>query len=219
MVHPRWRGEHALLLLYISSLLGSSPLARGTLLGRTGLIRWSRFIPAGAGNTSIACATTTAWTVHPRWRGEHQDERLQSLLNDGSSPLARGTPQQRPVMRCDLRFIPAGAGNTRRLNRTRRPFPVHPRWRGEHGSDQGRQAHHSGSSPLARGTPAHGYHGDAVHRFIPAGAGNTQSLQKTPVAATVHPRWRGEHGCRRPPSWCRYGSSPLARGTRNKLAR
>ncbi|EII55907.1 hypothetical protein EC33884_0420 [Escherichia coli 3.3884] len=50
----------------------------------------------------------------------------------GLSPLARGTLTDfidRPI---DLRFIPAGAGNTQIPLSLPSLFPVYPRWRGEH---------------------------------------------------------------------------------------
>ena len=50
-VQPRWRGEHLMLRWYRSILIGSAPLARGTLLDEflDGFL--VRFSPAGAGNT------------------------------------------------------------------------------------------------------------------------------------------------------------------------
>ncbi len=71
----------------------------------------------------------------------------------------------------------------------------------------------NGSSPLARGTPLHHHAAELAERFIPAGAGNTNTAWSPASGATVHPRWRGEH--RRSPraERTRAGSSPLARGT------
>ena len=70
-----------------------------------------------------------------------------------------------------------------------------------------------GSSPLARGTPYCENHARVIHRFIPAGAGNTVRQLRRQLSLAVHPRWRGEHR----ESWLSritgHGSSPLARGT------
>ncbi len=71
----------------------------------------------------------------------------------GSSPLARGTRVFNAIQLC---------GNA-----------VHPRWRGEHAEIEGAGLVHSGSSPLARGTPARYRQDQRQRRFIPAGAGNT----------------------------------------------
>ncbi|SUD58843.1 Domain of uncharacterised function (DUF2825) [Ectopseudomonas oleovorans] len=51
-VHPRWRGEHARWRKRGAGEGGSSPLARGTLDQAGRRVRVSRFIPAGAGNTT-----------------------------------------------------------------------------------------------------------------------------------------------------------------------
>ena len=172
-VHPRWRGEHACSLLRLKNRVGSSPLARGTLPLWLLIASLSRFIPAGAGNTSARTATTPTRSVHPRWRGEHA-----AVLSVGADLV---------------RFIPAGAGNTRTEQASPDRRSVHPRWRGEH-IKQGTQ-HYCvhGSSPLARGTLAWTGELSGGHRFIPAGAGNTVRHQDRPLRRPVHPRWRGEH--------------------------
>ena len=74
----------------------------------------ARFIPAGAGNTHTAERAAGVVTVYPRWRGEHANPRSNAQMFDGLSPLARGTLRQDVGTLRDLRFIPAGAGNTGR---------------------------------------------------------------------------------------------------------
>ena len=75
----------------------------------------------------------------------------------GLSPLARGTLLDIPEHCADLRFIPAGAGNTNQAEYSINPTTVYPRWRGEHSSTPARRVRVSGLSPLARGTrPASG---------------------------------------------------------------
>ena len=71
--------------------------------------------------------------------------------------------------------------------------PVHPRWRGEHGTALADWIRDRGSSPLARGTHAGNGAARAGYRFIPAGAGNTRADSMTEPNSSVHPRWRGEH--------------------------
>ena len=112
---------------------GSSPLARGTRSLLQVDADLSRFIPAGAGNTRARSGCRNTGSVHPRWRGEHDDRPEQKLVGAGSSPLARGTLGADPAGVDAGRFIPAGAGNTPRPKRGAELPPVHPRWRGEHG--------------------------------------------------------------------------------------
>ncbi len=76
----------------------------------------------------------------------------------------------------------------------------------------------NGLSPLARGTLRRQFWEERTDRFIPAGAGNTIAGDGTKLSQSVYPRWRGEHR--------RYfrilgrgdGLSPLARGTRSRVA-
>ena len=132
--------------------LGSSPLARGTRLVNPHGAAHGRFIPAGAGNTQGGLHGAHAVAVHPRWRGEHISTTLLDMRSAGSSPLARGTPEDARGNAQQCRFIPAGAGNTSGLNISRDLITVHPRWRGEHFSGAAWSASSVGSSPLARGT-------------------------------------------------------------------
>ena len=174
-VHPRGRGEHSSAAALAERGRGSSPRARGTLRvdRRDGVAR--RFIPAGAGNTTIRYDGVMLSSVHPRGRGEHLSVKAVGLSRYGSSPRARGThlhPGRRS--RC-LRFIPAGAGNTGRLTTPWGPSTVHPRGRGEHELSRNSILGVSGSSPRARGTRFRGCQVRSGRRFIPAGAGNTTS--------------------------------------------
>ena len=172
---------------------GLSPLARGTLGSRRSRPYSNRFIPAGAGNTRGAVSKINKPAVYPRWRGEHFLAVILRCGAVGLSPLARGT---HPVIKCRWvreRFIPAGAGNTRRPAWPQPDLPVYPRWRGEHADPSEVADFIGGLSPLARGTRFHNISGELVRRFIPAGAGNTCLPLIKSVQVAVYPRWRGEH--------------------------
>ena len=69
-VHPRWRGEQIEIQREGNQVLGSSPLARGTVSFQSWKILSSRFIPAGAGNRQCRYIEDQILSVHPRWRGE-----------------------------------------------------------------------------------------------------------------------------------------------------
>ena len=155
-----------------------------------------RFIPAGAGNTKRQHLPQTSQSVHPRWRGEHRKSQQRMLFKRGSSPLARGTPFGLPPHL----YV----------------YAVHPRWRGEHDAGFSLQNSDPGSSPLARGTLRPSPAALTSFRFIPAGAGNTLPSTLPAALASVHPRWRGEHGDYNKANRLPLGSSPLARGTRDR---
>ena len=135
-----------------------------------------RFIPAGAGNTRIAVYAVSRFSVYPRWRGEHCNSLISDLPRLGLSPLARGTPVPGRGCISILRFIPAGAGNTRWIRVLHSTAAVYPRWRGEHSSCNSCANSISGLSPLARGTQISVPASSVLLRFIPAGAGNTLSI-------------------------------------------
>ena len=194
---------------------GSSPPARGThgerLVGRLVL----RFIPARAGNTQEMRRPSGPHPVHPRPRGEHQEGQVAYILQHGSSPPARGTPPHGIRPRSKHRFIPARAGNTKRVKWPTSSNTVHPRPRGEHHHMASAHEVNTGSSPPARGTRFLAVEVYAVARFIPARAGNTPPRPSLGCAWSVHPRPRGEHQRLLKPEVKSSGSSPPARGTRS----
>ncbi len=131
-VYPRWRGEHHGATGNVQRPGGLSPLARGTPRcdGKRSAAR--RFIPAGAGNTTVRRETFSGPAVYPRWRGEHEKMGAPELARRGLSPLARGTHASAQILFIICRFIPAGAGYTLRACVFADQRSVYPRWRGEH---------------------------------------------------------------------------------------
>ena len=69
--HPRSRGEHRLTRCLSVKGAGSSPLARGALLGSFNSAVQRGLIPARAGSTPGKTPSTIPSRAHPRSRGEH----------------------------------------------------------------------------------------------------------------------------------------------------
>ena len=134
------------------SFLGSSPLARGTLLVHNILGLLVGLIPARAGNTDRCLLHPVSVRAHPRSRGEHKSVYARIQITPGSSPLARGTHTVYQCHHARVGLIPARAGNTSSGSAPAKSSRAHPRSRGEH-EQCGRFLDVSlGSSPLARGT-------------------------------------------------------------------
>ncbi|ESG19580.1 hypothetical protein SEEOR701_19058 [Salmonella enterica subsp. enterica serovar Oranienburg str. 701] len=112
MFIPADAGNYFSALVDCGTPLGLSPLARGTPVLKRRFSHIGRFIPAGAGNTTIHASATPALPVYPRWRGEHPFLLLMPNCWSGLSPLARGTHCESRGLQFPYRFIPAGAGNT-----------------------------------------------------------------------------------------------------------
>ena len=173
--------------------VGSSPFTRGTLFGTSIKNIIDRFIPAYAGNSLRPHFSLSETSVHPRLRGELPVSPQTRRGVCGSSPLTRGTRGKKNGRHRKLRFIPAYAGNS--------PFPgvfsgvptVHPRLRGELLQTAILCNLNHGSSPLTRGTLVSTVSAGIVSRFIPAYAGNSNTLSTHDLTPD--------------------GSSPLTRGT------
>ena len=115
------------------------------------------------------------------------------------------------------RLIPARAGNTSGYPDPGSREPAHPRSRGEHPSASTSRSRQRGSSPLARGTRRCHSQGATKPRLIPARAGNTAYPLAEEDHAPAHPRSRGEHVPVTLAPERAFGSSPLARGTRELI--
>ncbi len=111
-VHPRGCGEHFLISFLFCSLCGSSPRVRGTP------------------DRSLIASYFSA--VHPRGCGEHLFFPANRTGRFGSSPRVRGTQKADRARVRKIRFIPAGAGNTRLYETLYAQLSVHPRGCGEH---------------------------------------------------------------------------------------
>ena len=92
--------------------VGSSPLARGTLLPTVDEVADAGLIPARAGNTRGLGRGNPPKGAHPRSRGEHISPRRRAHVTVGSSPLARGTLIRNNSKTQLTGLIPARAGNT-----------------------------------------------------------------------------------------------------------
>ena len=151
---------------------GSSPHARGTHEETMSDLIKTRFIPACAGNALMSRISMCWPAVHPRMRGEREFLERVAFVAAGSSPHARGTPENGQHACQDERFIPACAGNA--FAKSIRSDSI------------------NGSSPHARGTPMRSQGQAVVHRFIPACAGNAGHSSRRGDSRPVHPRMRGE---------------------------
>ena len=132
--------------------MGSSPHARGTLVGITPTAIMFGIIPACAGNTLYCYILLSVCGDHPRMRGEHIPDSAESKCGRGSSPHARGTQCDECGVVIFHGIIPACAGNTCRMSLRRFDTGDHPRMRGEHTFESDIMVWRLGSSPHARGT-------------------------------------------------------------------
>ena len=191
---------------------GSSPLARG-LPGRGGgAAPGDRIIPARAGFTAERPSRRRGWRDHPRSRGVYRPAPTNSSSASGSSPLARGLPDQPPDPPGGVRIIPARAGFTLGRMGPDHGDRDHPRSRGVYCRCGRTRPCADGSSPLARGllqgrsAPAAGI------RIIPARAGFTRPETADRRPQGDHPRSRGVYNGKPARTTWAGGSSPLARG-------
>ena len=191
-VHPRARGEQTGEHVGTDEPVGSSPRTRGTADPGAPAPCCRRFIPAHAGNSVLLRPCTKARSVHPRARGEQWVCASGGKVAGGSSPRTRGTDVIQQAADPFERFIPAHAGNRRRVVCIMPPPPVHPRARGEQPAEGRPWGASAGSSPRTRGTVSDPDCCDGYWRFIPAHAGNRRRRSARQPAAPVHPRARGE---------------------------
>ena len=110
--HPRSRGVYGRGFRPCGGCGGSSPLARGLPAGRLASEAWSRIIPARAGFTRTRLSAPTSSGDHPRSRGVYDERNSRMSGLKGSSPLARGLPEEDRGRHQGMGIIPARAGFT-----------------------------------------------------------------------------------------------------------
>ena len=91
--HPRSRGVYARATGLEAAFPGSSPLARGLLQDSPDIGGVLRIIPARAGSTPAWSQSRRPSGDHPRSRGVYWPDENLTPDGGGSSPLARGLPQ------------------------------------------------------------------------------------------------------------------------------
>ena len=190
--HPRSRGVYRATSPGLSTIGGSSPLARGLHPDDVGLPG----LPVD----------------HPRSRGVYRAPLWSAGTVRGSSPLARGLRADHFRLPGRIRIIPARAGFTRGPRPRRPAREDHPRSRGVYQGHHHQRPHRTGSSPLARGLRDGAHRARGRVRIIPARAGVTRCPVCGTGTARDHPRSRGVYICAGNSPWPRAGSSPLARG-------
>ena len=149
---------------------------------------------------------------HPRSRGVYVRSASSSQPSSGSSPLARGLPDQAVGRAIGDGIIPARAGFTGGHHEQRTARRDHPRSRGVYLSAPTTTPTPPGSSPLARGLPRPVCESIRFRRIIPARAGFTPPRSSTSSPTGDHPRSRGVYLRVVPQVEGHQGSSPLARG-------
>ncbi len=214
--HPRLRGEHDGPTEEHFRRTGSSPPARGARHPLCVERSCQGLIPACAGSTSGASVSDLQLRAHPRLRGEHVAVESVDELVDGSSPPARGAPTIGGAAAAWGRLIPACAGST---HHHRAGYPLHtahPRLRGEHFRVLKPGGTLIGSSPPARGAPPRDHLQARQVGLIPACAGSTHLHYQLALSTPAHPRLRGEHQHIVEDLVRVAGSSPPARGARER---
>ena len=190
--HPRACGEN--IQGFIDGILGmgSSPRVRGKPRLPDAAHRRVRLIPARAGKTSGTVSRGPPGRAHPRACGENAPHRGGRSMHEGSSPRVRGKLGRGLLLEVGDRLIPARAGKTPSVGRTRSPETAHPRACGENQRGLEASLRAGGSSPARAGKTLDG-----------VGGGE---------AVGAHPRACGENGQNAGKTFAEGGSSPRVRG-------
>ena len=231
-VHPRACGGNQEVGAAAPLIPGASPRLRGKQLGAERGAGPARCIPAPAGETDEEDEDHPFSPVHPRACGGNGIGGVGAAARVGASPRLRGKPSPAESRSCDIRCIPAPAGETAPSSTSSGPSAVHPRACG--GNDPGPDSYDGelgasprlrgkrgpgslrrpfrGASPRLRGKLFRGKKKMTYWRCIPAPAGETRSLSRFAPILRVHPRACGGNN-RANIAGCRArGASPRLRG-------
>ena len=129
--HPRSRGDNAVPLTLIVSILGSPPLTRGQRNPGTHGQDVLGITPAHAGTTLMVGIVLPATQDHPRSRGDNALGIISLSLSSGSPPLTRGQLRPHLAKRQAAGITPAHAGTTGNECTSAWSNWDHPRSRGD----------------------------------------------------------------------------------------
>ena len=216
--HPRSRGVYPDEQVRTALARGSSPLARGLRRLCAPGDPHMRIIPARAGFTSCPWRTSGIASDHPRSRGVYEYDVQRLVDKAGSSPLARGLPGSSGPSTESPRIIPARAGFTGIERALYGESADHPRSRGVYPPSTSPPSNGRGSSPLARGLQEDRARQGDDDGIIPARAGFTRRAAARSRPEPDHPRSRGVYREPIRDGGIPLGSSPLARGLRDRCA-
>ena len=211
--HPRACGAHPMGASTMTSIRGSSPRMRGSLLDGRQLEGRRGIIPAHAGLTLHRLQCGIYLWDHPRACGAHTMVWENLNGGEGSSPRMRGSPLIFWSRHQSFRIIPAHAGLTWYAHGWRPHLGDHPRACGAHTFSCASFIAALGSSPRMRGSRLR--HTTAVddNGIIPAHAGLTQPTPHGIRGCGDHPRACGAHMTKLAEIGMRAGSSPRMRGS------
>ena len=191
--HPRGCGAHNLRAHNRYRQLGSSPRVRGSHYCFRNSKQAHGIIPAGAGLTHPDVQGGHCRRDHPRGCGAHMIFRMHSSTRSGSSPRVRGSQFLGKVLCVRIGIIPAGAGLTCAGKWSDVFERDHPRGCGAHRRKIRPEHRRGGSSPRVRGSRSSDSTCPYRPRIIPAGAGLTDAVFRSPHPAWDHPRGCGAH--------------------------
>ena len=211
-VHPRVRGDHAVVDDVGEVGEGPPPRTRGPHAQDRGACQGYRSTPAYAGTTPIGPPTSIALRVHPRVRGDHLLEDRRPAADPGPPPRTRGPRDKGWIGPGGTKVHPRVRGDQLAHEAAMSCRQVHPRVRGDHYVLRGRSGAIVGPPPRTRGPRLRSQRDQERARSTPAYAGTTLRMSTTAETITVHPRVRGDHGIGTARTPFRIGPPPRTRG-------
>ena len=210
--HPRGCGADLSRVARVSGRPGSSPRVRGRRVATSDQVALRGLIPAGAGQTSSQTLPASDIRAHPRGCGADPVCVRPGAVGDGSSPRVRGRLLQRVVDEAEDGLIPAGAGQTPPPTPRPSTCAAHPRGCGADAGELVTDTLNQGSSPRVRGRRVPQSMPFSCSWLIPAGAGQTVTIQAFRSRKSAHPRGCGADVISDVKDIRQQGSSPRVRG-------
>ena len=171
--------------------IGLSPRGRGKPHCEPPVDESARSIPAWAGETPLHKPRAGPKKVYPRVGGGNSTSALVCARSPGLSPRGRGKPSRIISQIFSRGSIPAWAGETTMLLRRPTLIWVYPRVGGGNSSGSSDSIFQTGLSPRGRGKLPKLFLRASRLGSIPAWAGETPSLPRSPCSPWVYPRVGG----------------------------